>query len=242
MCFQNFLHRLNRKFTLVFLFTQVVNIGSSSPAPEDWVSGSPFSHFTSDDTRADTVTSAFLNVTFMTEDGWKWDKTDVGRYGGGYIGPAFGELIHVTSLIKSDDHWGCQLPFGSSRSDRQLPPLGMPWIALIKRGKCNFEVKVENAFRSSAAGVLVYNDRDSASLDKMKLSSDSKREYFLFFLMVIKFEFLPAEQESDIWKIENKLLKNCLSKCDEENINYGVPHGTVLGTGYQHLNNHECLW
>lgn len=94
-----------------------------------------------------------------------------------FLGPAFGELIHVSSPLKPEDHTGCQLPLASTRSDRQLPPSGTPWIALIKRGKCNFEIKVDNAFRSNAAGVLVYNDRDSASLDKMKLSSDSRRKY-----------------------------------------------------------------
>lgn len=70
------------------------------------------------------------------------------------------------------------MPFESSRSNRQLPPPGT-WIALIKRGGCNFEIKVENAFRSNAAGVLVYNDRDSELLDKMKLSSETRRKFFI---------------------------------------------------------------
>lgn len=71
------------------------------------------------------------------------------------------------------------MPFESSRSDRKLPPPGT-WIALIKRGGCNFEIKVENAFRSNAAGVLVYNDRDAATLDKMKVSSEQRSEYIIF--------------------------------------------------------------
>nr|XP_023014121.1 protein goliath isoform X2 [Leptinotarsa decemlineata] len=199
MCPRNckFIKGLEQKFTLVFLFAQVINIGYSSPTPEDWVSGSPFSQFTADDTRVDTFISAYLNVTFLTEDGWKWDKTDVGRYGGGYIGPAFGELVHVTSLIKPDDHWGCHLPFGSSRSDQKLPPPGTPWIALIKRGRCNFEDKVENAFTSNAAGVLVYNDRDSAFLDKMKLSSDSRRNISAVFIYKWKGDELANKLEND---------------------------------------------
>lgn len=92
-----------------------------------------------------------------------------------FSGPASGELVHVTSSVKPNDHTGCQMPFESSRPDRLLPPPGT-WIALIKRGGCNFEIKVENAFRSNATGVLVYNDRDSASLDKMKLSSEPRRK------------------------------------------------------------------
>ncbi|KAJ8922524.1 hypothetical protein NQ315_007554 [Exocentrus adspersus] len=185
------------KWTMIILFSHVLGCGSANPVPEDWVSGSPFSHFTADDSRADVFTSANLNVTFLTEDGWKWDKTDVGRYGGGYVGSAFGELVHVTSRFRPDDHTGCQLPLGSSRSDGSLPPPGTPWIALIKRGRCNFENKVENAFRSNAAGVLVYNDRDSASLDKMKLSSDSRRNISAVFIYKWKGEELASKLEND---------------------------------------------
>ncbi|KAF7263038.1 hypothetical protein GWI33_003701, partial [Rhynchophorus ferrugineus] len=88
--------------------------------------------------------------------------------------PAYGLLVHVTSKHRPDDHTGCLYPFESSRSDGKLPLPGTPWIALMKRGQCNFDRKVENAFKSRASGVLVYNDRDSSSLDKMKLSNDPK--------------------------------------------------------------------
>nr|CAH7746285.1 unnamed protein product [Callosobruchus chinensis] len=145
-------------------------MAAASANPEDWVSGSPFSHF--GDADADTFTSAYLNVTVWTDRGWKSDKTEVGRYGGGYVGPAFGELVHVSSPSDSSDHSGCRPPLESSRSDRRLPAPGRPWIALVRRGRCNFEVKVENAFRARAAAVIVYNDRDSASLDKMKISNE----------------------------------------------------------------------
>lgn len=96
-----------------------------------------------------------------------------GRYGGGFVSSAQGVVIHVTSDTNINDHTGCQLPFRSTRSTGQLPPPGEPWIALIRRGRCNFEVKVDNAFRSKASGVVVYNDRDSPNLDKMKLSTDN---------------------------------------------------------------------
>lgn len=98
------------------------------------------------------------------------------RYGGGYVGPAYGIIVHVTSDKNPDDHTGCELPFRSSRPDGMLPQPGEPWIALIKRGKCNFEAKVDNAFKSNAAGVLVYNDRDSNGLEKMKLANNAGRK------------------------------------------------------------------
>lgn len=76
------------RFVAIFLaFAQIISaFGPAFASPEDWVSGSPFSHFSADDSRADTFTSAFINVTYWTDDGWRWDKTDVGRYGGGYVG------------------------------------------------------------------------------------------------------------------------------------------------------------
>lgn len=72
---------------IIFALAQVIaGFGQGLASPEDWVSGSPFSHFSADDSRADTYTSAFLNVTYYSEGAWKWDKTDVGRYGGGFVG------------------------------------------------------------------------------------------------------------------------------------------------------------
>ncbi|KAJ3630591.1 hypothetical protein MTP99_011783 [Tenebrio molitor] len=188
--------RLSVPMGLLLVVGHVLRV-SSSPTPEDWVSGSPFSHFTSDDSRADIVTSAYLNVSRLTEEGWLWDKTEVGRFGGGYVGPAYGVVVHVTSNVHPEDHTGCQLPLYSSRTDGKLPPPGEPWIALIKRGGCNFEVKVENAFRSNAAGVLVYNDRDSATLDKMKLSSDSGRNISAVFTYKWKGEELAKLTENN---------------------------------------------
>lgn len=102
------------KVTVMFALTHMMALASSSAAPEDWVSGSPFAHFTSDDSRADTFTSAYLNVSLLTDDGWKWDKTEVGRFGGGYVGPASGIVVHISSQSNPDDHTGCEFPWYSS--------------------------------------------------------------------------------------------------------------------------------
>lgn len=85
-CLTVSLRRTNFLVILVILAQIISSLETAQASPEDWVSGSPFSHFSADDSRADTFTSAFLNVTYYTDDGWKWDKTDVGRYGGGYVG------------------------------------------------------------------------------------------------------------------------------------------------------------
>ncbi|XP_045478750.1 protein goliath-like [Harmonia axyridis] len=175
---------------LLTLLTQVL-----SARGEDWVSHPPFSHV-SDDYQEDSYTTAYLNVTKFDENGgWSWDKTEVGRYGGGFVGPASGLIIHVSSALDPNDHSGCEMPLMSSRDDRRLPPPGEPWIALIRRGKCNFEVKVENAYKSNAAGVLVYNDRDSSTLDKMKLAQDSGRNICAVFTYKWKGEELATLTE-----------------------------------------------
>ncbi|XP_017784469.1 PREDICTED: protein goliath-like [Nicrophorus vespilloides] len=169
----------------------VLSLGSQ----EEWTKTFPFGSLSED--RSDPFTRAFINVSRGSEKGWVWDKTAVGRYGGGYIGPAFGMVVHVTAVDDPDDHMGCQGPFASSRRDGRLPPPGEPWIALIKRGQCNFEVKVENAYRSNAAGVIVYNDRDSGNLDKMKLSTDNGRNISAIFTYKWKGEELARLAEND---------------------------------------------
>ncbi|KAH1026438.1 hypothetical protein HUJ05_000108 [Dendroctonus ponderosae] len=160
-----------RSTSFLLLLLYFVEPSASDATPEDWVPNSLNFNLNGED---NTFISAYLNVTFKTDHGWKWDKTDVGRYGGSYIGPAYGLLVHVTSKHDQADHFGCIYPYDSSRSDGKLPHSGTPWIALIKRGKCNFDVKVDNAFKSGAGGVLIYNDRMAPTLDKMKLTNDPR--------------------------------------------------------------------
>lgn len=163
-----------RVLAILVSFMHIITVVLPSPTPEDWSSGQ-FGF--ADDSNGDMFATAFINVTYFNQNEWVWEREEVGRYGGGYVGPAHGIVVHVTADDNPNDHTGCHLPFRSTRKDRRLPDPGESWIALIKRGKCNFEVKVENAFRSNAAGVLVYNDRDSDSLDRMKLSTDNGRKY-----------------------------------------------------------------
>ncbi|XP_044737607.1 protein goliath-like isoform X2 [Chrysoperla carnea] len=97
------------------------------------------------------------------------NKSEVGTYGEGHVGPVWGYVYHIVSKYDKNDHTGCELPLSTTQSEiSELPP-NKPWIALIKRGKCNFEDKVNNAHKSNAAGVLVYDDRDKDHLDRMKL-------------------------------------------------------------------------
>lgn len=182
-----------RSLAIMVSFMNIITVALPSPAPDDWTSNL---HLSEDNRGSDTFMSAYINVSYMNKNEWIWDRSEEGRYGSGDVRPAYGVIVHVTADDNPNDHTGCQLPFRSTRSDRRLPDPGEPWVALIKRGKCNFEVKVDNAYRSFAAGVIIYNDRDSDSLDKMKLTTDSGRKYIFsyFSYFLIRAEILGAKQ------------------------------------------------
>jgi hypothetical protein len=57
------------------------------------------------------------------------------------------------------------------------PTVPGPWIALVRRGKCSFQRKVDNARQAGASAVIVYNDREAIDLDKMKLLPSDPSEY-----------------------------------------------------------------
>lgn len=129
-----------------------------------------------EDVGADSYTTAYINVSYIDPETRRIrsEKSEIGKFGDGRVGPAAGVLVHVSSW--EGDHTGCAAPLRSTWDNGELPQ--EPWIALVKRGQCNFEVKVENAYRHNASAVLVYNDRESPSLDKMKLTSGTSKSNF----------------------------------------------------------------
>ncbi|GJQ87686.1 hypothetical protein Trydic_g17504 [Trypoxylus dichotomus] len=151
------------------VLTLLMSLVSSYGAPDDWTVSAPFQM--SSESNPGVSTLAYINVTRLVDGIYKWERGEVGLYGSGYVGSAKGVLVHVTSSTDPNDHTGCLLPYHSTAPDGSLPDI--PWIALIKRGGCSFETKVENAYKSQATGVIVYNDRDANTLDRMKLSSDN---------------------------------------------------------------------
>lgn len=77
-----------------------------------------------------------------------------------YSAPIEGELIDVE-------------PFDNASSSRGLACAALPaeslagGIALIRRGECNFTVKIENAMKAGAIGAVVYNRPDDANPDSL---------------------------------------------------------------------------
>ena len=102
-----------------------------------------------------------------------------GKFGENSVGPAYGVLIHVRSEL-NDDPTACTLPLIThSTPDRKLP-VSEAWIALVKRGECEFGEKMMNAIHSNASAVIVYNDREATSLDTMRIPpASSEYPYFV---------------------------------------------------------------
>ena len=115
---------------------------------------------------------AHINVTYVGLDGEvRSDTSETGKFGETHVGSAAGTLVHVRSR-DTGDPTACSLPLGTnSTADHKLPTTE-PWVALIKRGNCDFAVKVRHALRYNASAVLIYNDRESPSLDKMSIPPD----------------------------------------------------------------------
>ncbi|XP_049878425.1 protein goliath [Pectinophora gossypiella] len=126
---------------------------------------------------SDTYTVANINITYEDEHGEIYTETsESGKYGEGIISSARGVAVHVRAKGASGarDHSGCTWPLLSTAApDEPLPT--EPWVAVIRRGSCNFEIKVQNAWKANASAVLIYNDRDTTVLEKMKLSTDNGR-------------------------------------------------------------------
>lgn len=122
----------------------------------------------------DSYTLAYLNYSYTDTNGVENHEGElIGKYGEGRVLNRTGLLVHVTKSDKPDDHTGCTKDWNGTEG-QPLPAGGTPWIALIKRGNCNFEEKVKHAYIHGAAGVIIYNDKDDPRLDKMKINDKER--------------------------------------------------------------------
>lgn len=129
------------------------------------------------DEKMESYTVAYMNVTYVDRltGEFRADKRDIARFGEYHVAPVAGLLIHVRSETGDEPFTACSLPLRPSYGEF---PVHERWIALVKRGKCNFQQKVENAFHSNASGIIVYNDKEMQNMEKMKLQRNVPGEYF----------------------------------------------------------------
>lgn len=119
------------------------------------------------------MTLAFINVSWFEgnadEVNFHMDPQERSKYGMGKVLDVDGRLVHVTDAYNEEDHSACN---GSLRDSNKHPlnDVTKPWIALIKRGGCDFEKKIFNVFELGASGAIIYNNMSGNELNFMKIT------------------------------------------------------------------------
>ncbi|XP_050434290.1 E3 ubiquitin-protein ligase goliath isoform X2 [Adelges cooleyi] len=174
---------------------------SSSPASssDPW----PAAVSSSPDESNDSYTTAYLNVTcydVATGAVIQSDKSEIGKFGEYHVGTASGRLVQMLGM--DGDRNGCAPPVRVAPD----PTFGSgPWIALVRRGKCSFQIKVDNARRAGASAIIVYNDREATDLDKMKLLPSDPRNVSAVFTYKWKGEDMARMLEDKTRRVVVKI-------------------------------------
>lgn len=117
------------------------------------------------------ITLAFINMSWF--DGkdikWKEDLQERSKYGMGRVKDVDGRLIHISDATNEKDHSGCNETLQDSYG-HPLDTIVGSWIALIKRGGCDFEKKIMNVYRYKASAVIIYNNVTGSELNYMKIT------------------------------------------------------------------------
>ncbi|XP_066939135.1 E3 ubiquitin-protein ligase RNF128-like isoform X2 [Macrobrachium rosenbergii] len=141
-----------------------------------------------------TITLAHLNISYVdpVTGARLTDVREVGKFGSGAVGSASGLVVVGRSRdtttggasgSSSDRRDGCTLPWASpsptisASSAPSAATPSEPWVALVSRGDCPDRDKVGNALALNASGVLIYAKDAQAHLQKIALSSFSRRIY-----------------------------------------------------------------
>jgi hypothetical protein len=154
------------------------------------------------------VTLAFLNLSWKEgkEEKVKEDHQERAKYGMGKVMNVEGRLIHVTSARNSEDHTACndslQDSFGNA-----LETIPTPWIALIKRGNCDFEKKILNVYKLKASGVIIYNNMSGIELNYMKITKPKLLEGNITSVFTPMFKGLEMADKIDTFQHVSVTIK-----------------------------------
>ncbi|XP_055599884.1 E3 ubiquitin-protein ligase goliath-like [Uranotaenia lowii] len=159
---------------------------TSFSAPTEFSNGvSSFALPAEDRMAYDSYTLAFLTHSYVNNDSEVvTDQDEAGKYGEGHIFNRTGKLVHITRSNDVEDHFACTENL-TGTGGAPLPPANEPWIALIKRGNCNFEEKVKHVYQRGASAAIIYNDKSDPRLDKMKIT-DKERNITAVFTTLAK--------------------------------------------------------
>ncbi|KAI9557014.1 hypothetical protein GHT06_016810 [Daphnia sinensis] len=132
---------------------------------------------------SEEYTLAHINVSYIDSAAVHNDAADMGKFGNGRVGSTAGLIVHVRSA-NSSSHYGCDMTY-----ENEIPVV--PWIALVRRGRCNFDDKLEAAVLNNASGLVVYNNKEDG-LQRMTLRNKYRDKIVAVFITRAKGEELAA--------------------------------------------------
>ena len=120
------------------------------------------------------------------------------------------ELEYLKNAIFLD-FTGCSGPF-----EPNWPDKGQPWIALVQRGECTFNQKIQNALELKASGILIYDLPDGGGvLQSMKVEDSEMPSVFTYHWKGM--EIAKLVQEHQIVNLSIKKGSHCTSAAKGEN-------------------------
>uniref|UniRef100_A0A182MGH6 PA domain-containing protein n=1 Tax=Anopheles culicifacies TaxID=139723 RepID=A0A182MGH6_9DIPT len=139
----------------------------------------------------ESFTLAYLNYSYTGSDGHlvELGGNESAKYGEGRVLNRSGILVHISNSANRSDHTGCYKHWSGTLGE-PFPERDISWIALVRRGGCNFEDKVKHAFEHGAAGVIIYNDKDDPKLDKMKINDKERNITAVFTSKAVGLELI----------------------------------------------------
>jgi len=125
----------------------------------------------------DIYNFAFLNWSYVDSENTICENDfpeEKARFGEGKVLNVTGRLIHISTADDDSDDFACT-PYIRGTRGTPLPEKGVPWIALVRRGRCTFEDKVKHVYHYNAAGVIIYNDKQVMQLEKMQIKVKTRK-------------------------------------------------------------------
>ncbi|XP_049543686.1 protein goliath [Anopheles darlingi] len=177
-------HQVNMNNFLSLLVGASLVAANSSPnhditslsQPTEFSNGvSSFALPAEDRLSIESYTLAYLNYSYKDSEGRTLELggNESAKYGEGRVLNRSGVLVHISNTGNRSDHSGCSRHWNGTLGE-PLPDRELSWIALVRRGGCNFEDKVKHAYEHGAAGVIIYNDKNDVKLDKMKITDKER--------------------------------------------------------------------
>lgn len=177
-------HQVNMNNFLSLLVGASLVAANSSPShdiaslsqPTEFSNGvSSFALPAEDRMAIESSTLAYLNYSFTGPDGHLIEfGSESAKYGEGRVLNRSGLLVHISNSANHSDHTGCSKQWSGTLGGT-IPERDAPWIALVRRGSCNFEDKVKHAYERGAAGIIIYNDKNDTKLEKMKINDKERK-------------------------------------------------------------------